>query len=259
MLYTLNRKQFINNALSSYCIWTDIIRDSKNFNSKYYFDETNVYYLSINYFEEETITIFSPYSDSLLGKAKCFFPKASSIVFACPFEEYNIANIKHKHGISLHYRLCSSTKESNMDIITVKEVDESLLDFLKIYDDTYLSFLPEKHGARLMNHWIRYGDRILSGDEKLYLVWNNDNILIGFVMMDIYKDLKACDISQITIEDPFRNKGYGKKVLQKVLNDAQKEQYDIYYSSVNGDNIASQKTAESVGFKPVACRIGIVV
>ena len=38
-----------------------------------------------------------------------------------------------------------------------------------------------------------------------------------------------------------------------------KEQYEIYYSSVNSDNIASQKIAESVGFKVVACKISIVV
>jgi len=258
MLYSVSRKQFIHNALSSYCTWTDIIRDSKMLDGKYYFDESDIYYLSVNYGGGETITVFNSYSDSLLEKAQSFFPNAKCIVFACQLEEYNNAEIKHKHGIVLHYKFIGAAEEGDMDI-TVREVDESLLDFLKIYDSTYLSFLPENHGARLMNHWSRYEDRLLNGDEKLYLAWNKDDTLIGFVMMDIYKDLSACDISQITIEDPFKNRGYGNQLLRKTVNDLKKEHYDIYYSSVNSDNIISQKTAESAGFKAVACKISIVV
>lgn len=258
MLCEINRKQFIADALSvaSY-IWTDIIRDSLSFESKYYFDETNIFYLSINYGSGETITIFSPYSDALVEKAKKFFPYAIGFIFACSIEEYKNAYISEKHSVLYHYKFSGKKDRCETDVV-IQKIHNDSVGILKKYDDTYLSFLREDHGARLLNFWNRNKERIERGDKAMYLALKYESP-IGFVMIDFYNDLNACDIAQITIEEPFQNKGYGKQLLERVVDELLEAKYDIYYSSVNDDNIASQKTCEHVGFKAVACRISVPI
>jgi len=138
-------------------------------------------------------------------------------------------------------------------------VDDMCTIELKSYDDMYLSFLRENHGARLLNIWNRDREELLSGNQELYLARNENDVLIGFVMVDVYKELGGCDISQITVEEPFQNKGYGKQILRQIISELLFKKNNIYYSSVNDDNIASQKIAENNGFKKIACRINIVL
>lgn len=258
MFYTIPRQQFISNALAASCVWTDLIRDSENFNSKYFVDEDNTFYLSINYGSGDGIVIFDSYSSEALEKAKNIFPNAVGFTFACDIDKYNDAEIKEKHGVTFHYKLVERKNTSKTDIKVEKISDDNCIDTLKTYDDMYLSFLREDHGARLLNFWNRERDKILNGDEELYIARNENDTLIGFVMVDVYKELKACDITQISIEDAFQNQGYGKQLLQKVVSELQKSNIDIYYSSVNDDNIASKKIAEHIGFKAVACRIHLI-
>lgn len=138
-------------------------------------------------------------------------------------------------------------------------IDDTCSIELKLYDDMYMSFLRENHGARLLNVWNRRREELLSGNQESYLARNENDILIGFVMVDVYKELGVCDISQITVEEPFQNKGYGKQILQQVINQIPFKNGNVYYSSVSDNNIASKKIAEDVGFNPVACRINIAL
>lgn len=255
MLYTISRKQFVNQVLSDYCVWTDLIRDSENFHSKYYFDETNTFYMATNYGGGDTVEIFSPYSPAVLARARNLFSQAVGFGFACRIDEYTDAQIHEKHGITFHYKFLDGNDTAISDIQMEKIADEDSAEILKTYDAMYLSFLRENHGARLLNYWKREKDKIMDGTKCLYIARNDAGTPIGFAMVDHYPSLHACDITQITIEDVCRGKGYGKQLLCGIVCDVRRKSYDVYYSSVNGDNIASQKTAESVGFKAVACRI----
>jgi len=259
MMLSVSRKQFITNALAASYIWTDLIRDSKNFQSKYYFDEANIFYLSTDYGGGENVTIFSPYSSNTLTKAKELFPCAVGLTFACNIEEYIDTDIKEKHGVTFHYRLQEPKDITQTTVKLQKMVDDMCTIELKSYDDMYLSFLRENHGARLLNIWNRDREELLSGNQELYLARNENDVLIGFVMVDVYKELGGCDISQITVEEPFQNKGYGKQILRQIISELLFKKNNIYYSSVNDDNIASQKIAENNGFKKIACRINIVL
>lgn len=259
MLYTINRKQFIANALATSYVWIDLIRDSKTFPSKYYFDETNVFYLSINYGGGEIVVIFGPYSSNTLTKAKGLFPGAVGFDFACNVDAYAEAIIKEKHGVTFLYRLQEFNDRTQTIIKLQKMVDDTCSGELKLYDDMYMSFLRENHGARLLNVWNREREELLNGNQELYLARNENDVLIGFVMVDVYKELGVYDISQITVEEPFQNKGYGKQILQQVIDQIPFKKGNVYYSSVSDDNIPSKKIAEYVGFNAVACRINIVL
>lgn len=254
MLYSVSRKQFVNNALCHSYAWTDLIRDSEAFNSKYYFDETDIYYLSTNYGNGETITIFHPYSESLYEKARGIFPYAVAFCFACSFGEYNANLIKNSYGLTFHYKLIGDVENTSCSV-NVTRINNDNKSNLKQYDDTYLSFLRENHGARLVNYWKNNERQLLTGDKQLYLVSKNDETLIGFIMVEVSNSLKFGDISQITIEEAFQRQGYGKQALQSVIEELKLHHYDVYYSSVDNDNLASRNLAESMGFKTVACRI----
>ena len=258
MLYRINRKQFVKNILATPQVWTNIIRDSENFKSEYYFDETNVFYLSTNYGSGNVITIFSPYSESILKEAKQTFKDAIGFCFACQFEDYDCDKIKPTHRVSYLYKLFELRKNTSVDISIKKIIDDTDINDLITYDNMYLSFLRENHGARLLNFWNREKENITKGKKALYLARNKENVLIGFIIINIFTELNACDITQISIEDAFQNQGYGKQFLSQVVDDIQRKHYDIYYSSVNDDNIVSQKVAERIGFSAVACEISIL-
>ena len=259
MLYMIDRKQFIADTLAASYVWTDLIRDSKNFQSKYYCDETKVFYLSINYGGGDIVVIFAPYSNNILTKAKDLFSCAVGFAFACNVDDYADAKVKEEYGVTFHYRLHEIKDQTQITIKLQKMVDDTCAIQLKSYDDMYLSFLRENHGARLLNVWNRDREDFLNDKQELYLARNENDVLIGFVMVDIYKELGVCDISQITVEEPFQNKGYGKQILQQVINELPFKKGNVYYSSVNDDNIASKKIAEYVGFNAVACRNNIAL
>lgn len=258
MLYLSNKKQFVNSTLvNPDYILTDIIRDMNNFGGKIYFDETNTYYLSIVYGSSETITIFDCYSKNTLDRAKEHFKNAEGFCFVCSYKDYNENVIDVKHGLTYHYKY---TKEYPLDDtinLKIKRIDSDSSSVLEIYDEMYMSFLRKNHAARLENYWNRYETSILKGEHAIYIAYINDT-MIGFVLVDFYFEHNACDISQITIEPQYQKKGYGKQLANLIARSLKKEGYDTFYSSVEGDNIASQKTAERAGFEKVVCRIGIL-
>ena len=142
--------------------------------------------------------------------------------------------------------------------LTIKKVDSNSSNILRAYDDMYMAFLRNDHPARLANYWSKNKRSILCGEHSVYIAYL-DNIMIGFAMIDMYANYNSCDISQITIEEKYQRNGYGKQLLKLVVKDIIKNGYNnIFYSSVDGDNIASQKTAEYCGFEKIACRIGVV-
>lgn len=256
MIYEVSRDAFVVNALSSFCVWTDILRDSMNFNCKYYCDDSNIYYLSINYGEGETIVVFSAYSYDIINKVRKIFLNALDFCFACSIEDYNLNNTNELDQVTYHYKLVGKPQYDYNRNIIIQKADETKVDDLKKYDNFYMNFLAPNHGARLENFWNNNKENIKNEDAALYLAYIDD-IPIGFSIVNFYRNLSACDISQLSIEKPFQRKGLGTQFLKRVTCELCKKQQDIYYSSVSGDNIASQKTCERVGFKKIACRVSV--
>ncbi len=257
MLYSINKEQFIKTALVNRdYVWCDLLRDTENFGGKFYFDENGTFYSSVVYGLSECVTVFGKYSSQALARAKENFKDAAGFCFALAYDEYNENDIEISRGITYLYKLQDKPDVNLSGEVGIKRIDSASASVLAAYDEKYMSFLRENHGARLANYWKNNNAALLSGKEALYLAYIGD-VMIGFAMVDFYGEHNACDVSQLTVEEQFQGKGYGKQLLVLVVSDLKDSGLDIYYSSVNGDNIASQKTAEGVGFKKAACRIGV--
>lgn len=239
--------------VNSEYILTDIIRDIKNFGGQFYADETNTHYLSIRYGGvSEVVMIFDRYSKQSLDRAKAYFKDAACFDFVCPYKDFNVTDIDEPHGVTYLYKyLGNYSNDLRQEAeVRIQKIDVGSVSALQTYDDTYLSFLPPKHAARLVNTWNKH-------EETIYLAYVGQTP-VGFTLLNEYPEYHACDITQITIEEPFQRKGYGKQLLRLVVKDTIEHRYrQVFYSSVESDNIASIKTAESVGFERVACRVSI--
>lgn len=254
MLRLLNQEQFTPTALvNSEYILTDIIRDIKNFGGQLYADETNTYYVSIRYGGvSEVVVVFDRYSKQSLERAKAYFKDAACFDFVCPYNEFNEAEIDKPRGVMYLYKYLGVHSDSlrQKTDVRIQKADAGSVSALQTYDDMYLSFLPPKHAARLVNTWNKH-------EETIYLAHVGPTP-VGYILLNEYPEYHACDITQITVEEPFQRKGYGKQLLRLVVKDVLEREYkQIFYSSVESDNTASIKTAESVGFERVACRVSI--
>ena len=176
------------------------------------------------------------------------------VSFAYSCDEYKQNDAETSCNITLHYRLLAPG-ESNQAKLLIKKINSK--DDLEKYDNLYNFFLRENHGSRLVNYWTKNEHEFINGEKSIYLAYVDQNLPIGFAIVDFYKILNACDVSQIFIEDLFQKKGYGTQFLQLMVDELSDSCFEIYYSSVNIDNIASRKTAEKVGFGIVGYRMNI--
>ena len=223
MIYSISKKKFINSALMKQrYVLTDTIRDINNFGGKFFFDETNTYYLAVAYGPSETITIFDCYSKQTLARAKENFTNAVGFCFICDYKDYNENNIDENFGITYHYKFKNDYSLNNAKDIKIKKIDSGSSFILETYDEIYMSFLPKSHGARLANFWNRYESNISKGEHSIYIAYVDDTI-VGHVLIDNYDNYNACDITQITIEEKYQQKGYGKQLLNLVVCDIKKD------------------------------------
>lgn len=96
-------------------------------------------------------------------------------------------------------------------------------------------------------------------DFKSYNLYDNNENKIGFLQISHpYKDRKldvslqnknCINIFNFYIEEKYRNKGFGKLLLKKVIEEL-KNKADILTLQVFKDNISALKLYENLGFKP---------
>jgi RimJ/RimL family protein N-acetyltransferase len=259
MIYEITQKQFIDNILNiTGVVFTSLINDIINFESSFYVDEQNNYYLSIDYGGGEVVTVFRLYNHELYEKILRDFPNAVSIdfIFNNHIKRKDLG-ISNNYGINYHYKLQRDLISTDGQLL-IKLISENDMDLLKMYENMYQQSFRLNHGFRLTNYWKNNAANLINDKERLYLAFVGD-LPVGLVISNIYHDYRACDVADIVIEEVHQKKGFGVELLSKVTHDILKLEYDVYYSSVNDDSVASQKTAEKVGYSIVASRISVNV
>lgn len=214
--------------------------------------------MSVNYGEGEVITVYHPYSLDLYNKILHQFSNVVGIDFMN--NGYICKDNINKYSLNYDYKFQGVL---NSDIKTerafiVKLVAKNDVELAKQYDELYLNFLPQHHGARLENYLKRRVESNKNEENKLYIAYVED-IPIGFILVYYNPEYFTWHIGQITIEKDYQQKGYGAAFLAEVTKDNIKSGCDLYYTGVSDDNMASRKTAEKVGYTIVTSRMSISV
>lgn len=74
-------------------------------------------------------------------------------------------------------------------------------------------------------------------------------ILVGSHHLDIDWEGKTAKIDAIIVDEAYRKKGIGKKLVQRFITISRKKQSKAIKSRVNVENIVAQKFHENQGFK----------
>ena len=90
---------------------------------------------------------------------------------------------------------------------------------------------------------------------NLYAVFD-DELLIGYITLVRFKDDKiyGYTINPIVVNPKYQNKGYGKKIISKVIENIKTNLFDkaSYIESIIDDmNFKSIKMFTACGFKPI--------
>lgn len=81
-----------------------------------------------------------------------------------------------------------------------------------------------------------------------YAVYNNEE-LVGFILIDVDEEERAYMIWRMMIDKNHQGKGYGKKLVEKVIEIArQREDMDVLHCNYVVGNDAMKKIVESFGF-----------
>ena len=111
--------------------------------------------------------------------------------------------------------------------------------------------------ARFLNEYNKLdkfftlNDIIAEQDNYLYILDDND-ILIGAVRL-IKFDWYFGGIKHLTVNEKYRKKGYGVKLLKKAEHSAINRKIRVLQSTIRSKDIASIKCFEKCGFKRVNC------
>ena len=261
MLIEKDNKDFFTNYMKTAdVVLTGLIGDSQSFNSKAYIDAKNNYYLSTNYGGGEVITVLKPYSIDLYNEILNEFSNVVSIAFIHNgyIGKETVGNIEKFSYLSYYYKFKAFKSETDKTTLPfiIKKLNENDYELAKQYDDLYLSFLPPKHGARMTNQIKNYAEAMKNGKNKKYFALIDD-IPIGHINTELYFEYNACDFANIAIEEAYKQKGYGAAFLSEVTKENLKQGYDLYYTTVSADNIASRKTAEKTGYIIAASCVSI--
>ena len=261
MLIEKDNKDFFTNYMKTTdVVLTGLIGDTQSFKSKAYFDIKNNYYLTTNYGRGEVITALQPYSIDLYNEIINEFSNVVSIAFI--YDGYigkeSVSNIEKFSYLSYYYKFKefkSETDKTDLPFI-IRELSENDYELANQYDDLYLNFLPPKHGARMANQIKNYAEAMRDGRNRKYFALI-DNIPVGHINAEYYLEYNACDFANIAIEEGYKQKGYGAAFLLEVTKENLKQGYDLYYTTVSTDNIASRKTAEKAGYIIAASCVSI--
>lgn len=99
-------------------------------------------------------------------------------------------------------------------------------------------------------HLLWFDKKINSKESEIFIL-ENKNIAIGQIRIDKKKDHWIIDYS---VGNEFRGKGFGKKMVQKLI----KSRNIDLLAEVKNSNIASQKVFESLNFQKYMCEDKIV-
>ena len=90
-------------------------------------------------------------------------------------------------------------------------------------------------------------ESVFRTDENKYLVARNGGRIVGYIGLE--KTAGETHIINMAVAPGERGKGYGKRLIEAVLNDE-----DVFFLEVRVSNIAAQRLYEKYGFKSVGAR-----
>ena len=213
-----------------------------NFNEKERIICSNNRCKSINNFYYPVI--ISKFQDSTMYSiAPDYFEKLKEIIIEEKDIKYNLFEFfqKHKMYFSIQdmYRMFKNNN-SNTDISNVIELDNK-------YKEQY--FNSFEHSNDIIYKQEKW-EKIIKYQYLNGIIEDNKFVSVGFVSNI---DENGANIV-IQTKDKYRNRGYGKAIVEKISRDLLEDNIiPIYW--VNKENKASIQLAESIGFKKEADEI----
>ena len=86
---------------------------------------------------------------------------------------------------------------------------------------------------------------------KCLVCYDDKNMFVGFVVYSIMYE--RSEIIDIIVDSNYRTKGYGKKMLLKVIEDVRKNDCENVTLEVKKDNQVAIDFYYSLGFKIIGC------
>lgn len=88
-----------------------------------------------------------------------------------------------------------------------------------------------------------------AGDVFPYAIYHHDN-LVGFILIDVDDETREYMIWRMMIDAKYQGKGYGQKVVEKVIEIARgREDMDTVIANYVVGNDAMKRIVTSLGFK----------
>ena len=261
MIVETDKKEFFKNyAKTTGVVLTSLIADCNNFNGRVYIDNQDRYYLSINYGAGEIITVFQLYSIDLYNDILNQFPDTVSIDFIYNgyIKNESINDITNNLNYDYKFQGILNSEIKTNQPFKVKLITENDIELLNQYDDLYLNFLPPHHMARLANNFKYIAEAKKFDEHKIYIAYI-ENVPIGFILAYFFPEYFAWSFATIEIAKDYQQKGYGAAFLTEVTKENFKPEYNLYYTGVSADNIASRKTAEKSGYIIATSRMSVNV
>lgn len=140
--------------------------------------------------------------------------------------------------------ILSSTKTKKQKFSLRAPRNEDIHFLFNLYNQNVLEkkFFSLKK-VSLKEHKTWFDNKI---KDKMFYICLKDNRKLGYVRFDKI-DAKNLSVS-IAIKKEFQRKGYGKKMLSKILNKKELKKYNIWAYTLN-KNITSKKFFLNLGFK----------
>jgi L-amino acid N-acyltransferase YncA len=136
----------------------------------------------------------------------------------------------------------------------IKSCDEAQLpEILEMFNDAIINttsvydYLPRT--VEFMTEW--YNSK-LKGPYPIIGLFDKHNTLLGFGTYGPFRSRPAYKYSvehSIYVRHDKRGKGYGKILLQEIINSAMKDNYHVLIGGIDADNKISIKFHENMGFE----------
>jgi ribosomal protein S18 acetylase RimI-like enzyme len=139
------------------------------------------------------------------------------------------------------------------DLNQIKEMNWNFFNFY--LDNKFDDLMKRSEKARIWGR--RFIDRTFKNKNWKYFVAEDNKKLVGFIngkvdnCYPIYGENKHGVIWLVYVDESYRNKGIGKKLVNKLITWLKKKKIKFVETSVSPLNKISQKMLESLGFKEI--------
>lgn len=136
----------------------------------------------------------------------------------------------------------------------IKSCDEAQLpEMLEMFNDVIINTTSVyDYSPRTMEFMIEWYYSKLKGDYPLIGLFDSHNSLLGFGSYGPFRTRPAYKYSiehSVYVRHDMRGKGYGKILLNEIINCVIKDDYHVLVGGIDADNEISIKLHEKMGFE----------